>query len=171
MIPDITCLPEPLPLDERYAHVLDRGTRDDCAEVYWCIRPTDAAWVEVVIIRPHPPIETRALSDRESRIADGYLPTSPLAVATAGVLDASGYDAGAPDTLPPRLRALAMVDPGALLPTSDVAAALVAQKHDVTPAIEGPQSVSPVVPVSGQVEVIGGGGYVLNLQHLARAGG
>ena len=46
-----------------------------------------------------------------------------------------------------------------------------AQKHDVTPAIEGPQSVSPVVPVSGQVEVIGGGGYVLNLQHLARAGG
>lgn len=41
----------------------------------------------------------------------------------------------------------------------------------VTPATEGPQSVSPVVPVSGQVEVIGGGGYVLNLQHLARAGG
>jgi hypothetical protein len=50
-------------------------------------------------------------------------------------------------------------------------ARLVAQKHDVTPAIEEPLVVSPATPVSGQVEVIDGGGYVLNLQHLARVGG
>lgn len=58
-----------------------------------------------------------------------------------------------------------------LTESEEAMARSLAQKHDVTPAIEEPRVVSPATPVSGQKGVIDGGGYVLNLQHLARVGG